>query len=110
MAWYVGRTVSQSSFNLRRKEIGLLLTRGFTRSQLVRHFITEGLMVGLAAGLAGIAPAYVLNPPFPPGLGRSSGATPILTTDTALIPRAFPIVPPPFAILAPARHAAAHDP
>src|SRR5438046_6591899 len=27
MAWYVGRTFSQSSFNLRRKEIGLLLTR-----------------------------------------------------------------------------------
>src|SRR5437879_7622223 len=61
MAWYVGRSVSQSSFNLRRKEIGLLLTRGFTRGQLVRHFITEGLMVGLVAGLAGIALAYVLN-------------------------------------------------
>jgi len=62
MAWYVGRTVSQSSFNLRRKEIGLLLTRGFTRTQLVRHFVTEGLIVGLLAGLAGIALAYVLNP------------------------------------------------
>src|SRR6266567_4028360 len=69
MAWYVGRTVSQSSFNLRRKEIGLLLTRGFTRGQLVRHFITEGLMVGLVAGLAGIALAYVLNPLFLQVLG-----------------------------------------
>src|SRR5213595_2356337 len=83
MAWYVGRTVSQSSFNLRRKEIGLLLTRGFTRGQLVRHFITEGLMVGLVAGLAGIALAYVLNPLFLQVLGSSSGATAILTSDTA---------------------------
>src|SRR5207237_7870760 len=78
MAWYVGRTVSQSSFNLRRKEIGLLLTRGFTRAQLVRHFITEGLMVGLVAGLAGIALAYVLNPLFLQVLGSSFGATAIL--------------------------------
>src|SRR5437870_4886585 len=110
MAWYVGRTVSQSSFNLRRKEIGLLLTRGFTRSQLVRHFITEGFMVGLAAGLAGIALAYVLNPLFLQVLGSSSGATAILTSDTAIITIIFTLVLTLFAILAPARQAAAMDP
>ena len=110
MAWYVGRTVSQSSFNLRRKEIGLLLTRGFTRSQLVRHFITEGLMVGLVAGLAGIALAYVLNPLFLQVLGSSSGATAILTSDTAIITIIFTLVLTLFAILAPARQAAAMDP
>src|SRR5437016_9445434 len=110
MAWYVGRTVSQSSFNLRRKEIGLLLTRGFTRSQLVRHFITEGLMVGLAAGLAGIGLAYVLNPLFLQALGSSSGATAILTSDTAIITVVFTLVLTLFAILAPARQAAAMDP
>ena len=110
MAWYVGRTVSQSSFNLRRKEIGLLLTRGFTRGQLVRHFITEGLMVGLVAGLAGIALAYVLNPLFLQVLGSSSGATAILTSDTAIITIIFTLVLTLFAILAPARQAAAMDP
>src|SRR5947209_8577655 len=110
MAWYVGRTVSQSSFNLRRKEIGLLLTRGFTRGQLVRHFITEGLMVGLVAGLAGIALAYVLNPLFLQVLGSSSGATAILTSDTAMITIIFTLVLTLFAILAPARQAAAMDP
>src|SRR5439155_1062638 len=110
MAWYVGRTVSLSSFNLRRKEIGLLLTRGFTRSQLVRHFITEGLMVGLVAGLAGIALAYVLNPLFLQVLGSSSGATAILTSDTAIITIIFTLVLTLFAILAPARQAAAMDP
>ena len=110
MAWYVGRTVSQSSFNLRRKEIGLLLTRGFTRGQLVRHFITEGLMVGLFAGLAGITLAYVLNPLFLQVLGSSSGATAILTSDTAIITIIFTLVLTLFAILTPARQAAAMDP
>src|SRR2546427_3591705 len=110
MAWYVGRTVSQSSFNLRRKEIGLLLTRGFTRGQLVRHFITEGLIVGLLAGLAGIALAYVLNPLFLQVLGSSSGATAILTSDTAIITIIFTLVLTLFAILTPARQAAAMDP
>jgi len=110
MAWYVGRTVSQSSFNLRRKEIGLLLTRGFTRGQLVRHFITEGLMVGLFAALAGITLAYVLNPLFLQVLGSSSGATAILTSDTAIITIIFTLVLTLFAILTPARQAAAMDP
>ncbi|OLB69643.1 hypothetical protein AUI06_08565 [archaeon 13_2_20CM_2_52_21] len=110
MAWYVGRTVSQSSFNLRRKEIGLLLTRGFTRGQLVRHFVTEGAMVGLLAGLAGIALAYVLNPLFLQVLGSSSGATAILTSDTAAITIIFTLVLTLFAILTPARQAAAMDP
>src|SRR5437879_1893024 len=110
MAWYVGRTVSQSSFNLRRKEIGLLLTRGFTRGQLVRHFSTEGLLVGLVAGLAGIALAYVLNPLFLQVLGSTSGATAILTSDTVIITVIFTLVLTLFAILTPARQAAAMDP
>jgi ABC-type antimicrobial peptide transport system permease subunit len=110
MAWYVGRTVSQSSFNLRRKEIGLLLTRGFTRGQLVRDFITEGVLVGLLAGLAGVALAYVLNPLFLQVLGSSSGATAILTSDTAIVTIIFTLVLTLFAILSPARQAAAMDP
>src|SRR2546426_944483 len=110
MAWYVGRTVSQSSFNLRRKEIGLLLTRGFTRGQLVRHFITEGLIVGLLAGLAGITLAYLLNPLFLQVLGSASGVTAILTSDTAIITIIFTLVLTLFAILTPARQAAAMDP
>ena len=110
MAWYVGRTVSQSSFNLRRKEIGLLLTRGFTRGQLVRHFITEGLIVGLLAGLAGITLAYLLNPLFLQVLGSTSGVTAILTSDTAIITIIFTLVLTLFAILTPARQAAAMDP
>src|SRR5438309_8691219 len=110
MAWYVGRTVSQSSFNLRRKEIGLLLTRGFTRSQLVRHFVTEGVLVGLLAGLAGIALAYVLNPLFLQVLGSTSGATAILTIDTAIITIVFTLVLTLFAILTSSRQASSMAP
>src|SRR6266705_900557 len=47
VAWFVGRTVSQASFNLRRREIGLLMTKGFSQSQLFRHFLVEALLVGL---------------------------------------------------------------
>jgi len=77
---------------------------------LVRHFITEAIMVGLLAGLAGIALAYVLNPLFLQVLGSSSGATAILTSDTAIVTIIFTLVLTLFAILTPARQAAAMDP
>ncbi len=77
---------------------------------MVRHFITEAIMVGLLAGLAGIALAYVLNPLFLQVLGSSSGATAILTSDTAIVTIIFTLVLTLFAILTPARQAAAMDP
>src|SRR6266571_5204565 len=46
VAWFVGRTVSQASFNLRRREIGLLMTKGFSQSQLFRHSLVEALLLG----------------------------------------------------------------
>ena len=64
IAWYVGKTVSQASYNLRRKEIGLLMTKGFSRTQLYRHFITEAVLIGLISGAIGLALAYLLNPFF----------------------------------------------
>ena len=55
VAWFVGRTVSQASFNLRRREIGLLMTKGFSQTQLFRHFLVEALLVGLIGGGLGLA-------------------------------------------------------
>jgi ABC-type antimicrobial peptide transport system permease subunit len=112
LAWYVGQTVSQSSFNLRRKEIGLLMTRGFTRTQLFRQFLTEGLIVGLIAGTAGLALAYALNPVFIQALGggvAGAGAT-FLSTDTIITTILFTLFLTLFSVLAPARQAAAMDP
>jgi ABC-type lipoprotein release transport system permease subunit len=64
MAWYMGTTVSDVSFNLRRREIGLLLTKGFSRGQIQRTFLTETLLIGWIGGILGVFLALLLNPLF----------------------------------------------
>jgi len=64
MAWYMGTTVSDVSFNLRRREIGLLLTKGFSRGQILRTFLTETLLIGLVGGALGVFLGFILNPLF----------------------------------------------
>ncbi|MDH7476975.1 MAG: FtsX-like permease family protein [Candidatus Bathyarchaeota archaeon] len=64
MAWYMGTTVSDVSFNLRRREIGLLLTKGFSRGQILRIFLTETLLIGLVGGSLGVFLGFLLNPLF----------------------------------------------
>lgn len=64
MAWYLGTTVSDVSFNLRRREIGLLSTKGFSRGQIQRIFLTETLLLGLIGGLLGVLLGFLLNPLF----------------------------------------------
>ncbi|MGQ9530780.1 MAG: FtsX-like permease family protein [Candidatus Bathycorpusculaceae bacterium] len=64
MAWYMGTTVSDVSFNLRRREIGLLLTKGFSRGQIMRIFLTETVLIGLIGGMLGVFLGFLLNPLF----------------------------------------------
>jgi ABC-type antimicrobial peptide transport system permease subunit len=64
MAWYMGTTVSDVSFNLRRREIGLLLTKGFSRGQILRMFLTETLLIGCIGGILGVFLGFLLNPLF----------------------------------------------
>ncbi|MGQ9506400.1 MAG: FtsX-like permease family protein [Candidatus Bathycorpusculaceae bacterium] len=64
MAWYMGTTVSDVSFNLRRREIGLLLTKGFSRGQILRTFLTETLLIGVVGGALGVFLGFLLNPLF----------------------------------------------
>jgi ABC-type antimicrobial peptide transport system permease subunit len=64
MAWYMGTTVSDVSFNLRRREIGLLSTKGFSRSQILRIFLTETFLIGIIGGLLGVLLGFLLNPIF----------------------------------------------
>ena len=61
VAWYIGSTVSDVSFNLRRREIGLLSTKGLSSGQIQRMFFTEALLIGLIGGLAGVAGGALLN-------------------------------------------------
>jgi ABC-type antimicrobial peptide transport system permease subunit len=64
VAWYMGTTVANVSFNLRRREIGLLSTKGFSRGQILRMFLTETFLIGCIGGVLGIFLGFILNPVF----------------------------------------------
>jgi len=110
VAWFVGRTVSQASFNLRRREIGLLMTKGFSQSQLFRHFLVEALLVGLIGGGLGLAAAALLNPYFVQILSGSNQSGVFLSQDTAIATIIFTLTLTILAIYSPARAAATMDP
>ncbi len=110
MSWYVGRTVSQSSFNLRRREIGLLMTKGFSRFQLFRHFLTEALFVGIIAAVAGLALVIILNPIFVQALGGSFPTSIYFSSDTAEVTIIFTVFLTILAIALPARQASEMGP
>jgi len=61
-AWYMGITVSDVSLSSRRREVGLLLTKGFTRRQIFIMFLVEATLIGLLSGLAGIVVSSLLIP------------------------------------------------
>ena len=86
VAWYVGTTVSDVSFNLRRREIGLLLARGHSPRQLLRLFLSESLLIGISGGLIGIGLSFLLSPYFVAAIGPEFGGTsPILTLDIIIL-------------------------
>ena len=61
VAWYLGSTVSNVSFNLRRREIGLLSTKGLSSGQIQRMFFAEAFIIGLIGGLVGVVGGLLLN-------------------------------------------------
>ena len=64
VAWYMGSTVSDVSFNLRRREIGLLSTKGLSSGQIQRMFFSEALLIGLVGGFLGVIGGLLLNQVF----------------------------------------------
>ena len=64
VAWYLGSTVSDVSFNLRRREIGLLSTKGLSSGQIQRMFFAEALVIGLIGGVIGVFCGLLLNQVF----------------------------------------------
>lgn len=62
VAWYLGTTVSDLSYNLRRREIGLLLAKGYSGNQLLVMFLSETTIIGLLGGLAGVGLSALLTP------------------------------------------------
>jgi ABC-type lipoprotein release transport system permease subunit len=61
VAWYLGSTVSDVSFNIRRREIGLLSTKGLSSGQIQRMFLTEATVIGLIGGALGVVDGLILN-------------------------------------------------
>lgn len=61
VAWYLGQTVSDVSFNIRRREIGLLSTKGLSSGQIQRMFLSEAILIGLIGGFLGVVGGLILN-------------------------------------------------
>ena len=85
VAWYVGTTVSDVSYNLRRREIGLLLTKGFSNGQIFRMFLTESVMIGIVGGLIGVGLGFLLSPLFATAIGSELGTAPVLSQEVIVI-------------------------
>ncbi len=64
IAFYMGITLNDVSFSLRRREVGLLLTKGLTRGQITSLFVMESVLVGTVASLAGLGLSILIVPFF----------------------------------------------
>jgi ABC-type lipoprotein release transport system permease subunit len=64
IALYMGITLNDVSFSLRRREVGLLLTKGLTRGQITSLFVMESVLVGTVASLAGLGLSILIVPFF----------------------------------------------
>jgi ABC-type antimicrobial peptide transport system permease subunit len=72
VSWYLGSTVSTVSFNIRRREIGLLSTKGLSSGQIQRMFLAEALIIGILGGLLGIIGGLILNQYYAGAVNLSS--------------------------------------
>jgi ABC-type antimicrobial peptide transport system permease subunit len=106
MAWYMGTTVSDVSFNMRRREIGLLLTKGFSRSQLLRMFLSEAALIGVMGGLIGVGLSLLLSPFFvKAGGGEWFSAAPVVGVETVVLAVIFSVIITFLSMFRPARRA-----
>lgn len=106
VAWYVGTTVSDVSYNLRRREIGLLLTKGFSDSQIFRLFLMESIMIGVIGGLVGIGLGSLLSPLFIGAVEETEGFAMTLSTEVITITLIFSLALTLLSTFRPSRRAA----
>jgi len=92
VAWYMGSTVSDVSFNLRRREIGLLLTKGFSRRQLFWMFLFEAALIGLLGGVLGIVLSLTLSPWFVAAVGGQFIGVPVIGPDSIALTVTFAVI------------------
>jgi ABC-type antimicrobial peptide transport system permease subunit len=106
VAWYVGTTVSNVSYNLRRREIGLLLTKGFSNGQLFRLFLSESLLIGVMGGLVGVGLGFLLSPIFATSVNSGTVTTPVLSQEVIIITIVFSLAITLLSTFRPSRKAA----
>ncbi|MHA2042798.1 MAG: FtsX-like permease family protein, partial [Candidatus Thorarchaeota archaeon] len=61
MSWYSSTMLSDVSYNLRRREFGLLSTKGMGPKSIRRMLIFEGLIIGLIGGIVGLVFGTILG-------------------------------------------------
>jgi ABC-type lipoprotein release transport system permease subunit len=107
VAWYLGSTVSDVSFNLRRREIGLLSTKGLSSGQIQRMFLTEALAIGFIGGVLGVVGGLILNQVFAGGFDLDTlFSSQLFSPYTMLFTVVFGIVLALFSVFWSARRAA----
>ncbi len=92
MAWYIGTTVSDVSFNSRRREIGLLAIKGFSTSQVQHIFLIETILIGTVGSLLGVLLGFALVPLFASTGGALHFDLGVITPYTVIITVVFGIL------------------
>jgi ABC-type antimicrobial peptide transport system permease subunit len=64
IALYLGVTLNDVSFSMRRREVGLLLAKGMERDQVTGLFVLEAVLVGVLASGLGLLIAVLCVPSF----------------------------------------------
>jgi ABC-type antimicrobial peptide transport system permease subunit len=103
IALYMGITLNDVSYSIRRREVGLLLTKGVTRSTITSLFVWEALLVGFLASILGILFAIFLIPFFIPTVTWVSIIATGIGLDTIFLTIMFGIVLAGLASYLPAR-------
>ncbi|MCW4000678.1 MAG: ABC transporter permease [Candidatus Bathyarchaeota archaeon] len=106
VAWYLGSTVSDVSFNIRRREIGLLSTKGMSSGQIQRLFLSEAVVIGLIGGALGVVGGLILNQYY---LGtvdiNSLFTTQLFSPEIAIVTVIFGVILAVISVVLPARRA-----
>ena len=110
MSWYSSTMLSDVSYNLRRREFGLLQTKGYGPKAIKRMLLFEGAIVGLIGGFVGLIGgtlvAYLLV-----GAGLESLSTVLLSnTVNIVVVMAFAVIMAVWSVRGPADRAARLDP
>jgi ABC-type antimicrobial peptide transport system permease subunit len=106
IALYMGVTLNDVSYSIRRREVGLLLTKGVTRSTITSLFVFEAIVTGIIASTFGILIAIGILPFFIPAITWTTILIAGIGVDTIFLTFLIGVLIAVFASYLPARRAA----